>query len=91
MSAATHSLLLKALWRASLISPGKFLSTFLLSHFQGVKVTLALHDIYESQMSHNGYKYLTCELLINVYLSTGEVLYVARMPTATFLGVMWSF
>jgi len=46
MPAVTHLLLLKALWRAPLISPGKFLSTFLLSHFQGVNITLALHGIY---------------------------------------------
>jgi len=90
MPAATHSLL-KALWRAPLISPGKFLPTFLISHFQGVNITVALHGIYISHMSHDGYQYLSCELLINVYLSTGEVLYVARIPTAAALGVMWSF
>jgi len=42
-------------------------------------------------MSHNGYQNLSGELLINVYLSTGEVPYVASMPTATVLDVMWSF
>jgi len=91
MPAAKPSLLLKALWCASLISPGKFLSKSLLSHFQGVNITLVLHGKYKSHMSHNGYQYLSCELLINVYLSIGEVLYVVRMPTATVLGVMWSF
>jgi len=39
-------------------------------------------------MSHDGYQHLSYELLIDVYLITGEVLYVARMPTAAALGVM---